>query len=60
MARLFGDYFSEITDHSYEALMYKSSDIIILAAPLVPLSRGLTVSLSFDAVLKLQFTILSV
>ena len=46
MARLFGDY----TDRSYETPMYKSSDIreprykvIILAAPIVPLSRGLTV-----------------
>ena len=46
MARLLGDY----TDRSYETLMYKSSDIreprckvIILAAPIVPLSRGLTV-----------------
>ena len=46
MARLFGDY----TDRSYETLMYKSSDIreprykvIILAASIVPLSRGLTV-----------------
>ena len=46
MARLFGDY----TDLSYETPMYKSLDIreprykvIILAAPIVPLSRGLTV-----------------
>ena len=46
MARLFGD----CSDRSYQALMYKSSDIrkprykvIVLAAPIVPLSRGLTV-----------------
>ena len=46
MARLFGDY----TDRSYETPMYKSLDIreprykvIILVAPIVPLSRGLTV-----------------